>query len=152
MKTFDFTTGANSSLALSQKYLTELFDQRKFITVEEIDENRNEYQNRLYWFWLSIISKATFHKYGMTKNDWHEFFKRKFLGMPMHVIEINSQVYEIIKSLSTTELSKSDLFPGYLKEIELFVKVDLANEGFEIYLPSRKDKDIKKLYEKYGNN
>ena len=47
------------------------------VTVVRHRERRSVDQNRLLWLWIKCISDET----GQDKDDLHEYFKQKFLGV-----------------------------------------------------------------------
>lgn len=77
----------------------------------EWGSSRSNLQNNLYWKILEIISEHTRH----SKEELHEFFKAKFLG---DKIEIMDEPF--ICSRSTTKLT-IDEFSKYLSDIRFYV-------------------------------
>jgi len=50
------------------------------VRIEPFEGNRSADQNRLYWMWLTDASTTCINEHaGKTKDEWHLFFKRKFL-------------------------------------------------------------------------
>lgn len=51
------------------------------VTVTELEDARSLEQNKLYWHFLGEISdQAKLNGIGATKEGWHLYFRRKFLG------------------------------------------------------------------------
>ena len=82
------------------------------LTIEKHRKKRTDSQNNLYWKMLQIIEEDTGH----SKDDLHEFFKRKFLG---DKIEVLGEPFVI--SRSTTKLN-TKTFSTYLLDIRFFIK------------------------------
>jgi hypothetical protein len=93
--------------------------------VEIREKKRSLPQNKYYWKLIEIISNDT----GYTKDELHESFKSKFLGM-VECKTIFGDVYE--RPESSTELTKEN-FTKYLNKIHAFAAMQNIN------LPTLKD-------------
>lgn len=104
-------------------------------------ELRRSAQNRLYWAWITNMSKATVNEYaGWSKEDWHFEMKKRFLvpiferDEPEYALTIETlrTVYRtgmkqeserlhkyVVKETSTTQASVQQ-FSEYLTEIQRF--------------------------------
>lgn len=81
------------------------------VTVKGEKEQRRNSQNRLYWQVLTEISEQLGHG---TDEVWHEYFKRKFLGVK-EVILPDGQIH--YAGLSSADLTVGD-FTDYITSIE----------------------------------
>lgn len=123
------------------------------IITDELEKRRNN-QNRLMWFWINFITNTKQGEgKGRSKEDWHNFFKIKFLKS--YLIEIDGEYQKyyddfadllaiitnkknrenaityFVKSLSTTELTVKTM-AKYLTDIDNYARDELA-----ILLPVR---------------
>lgn len=87
------------------------------IVVKKKDTKRTSQQNRLYRKWLTIIEEAT----GQDADMLHEFFKNKFLDIPVESIFGE----DVKRNISTTKLSTIE-FTNYLDKINAFVSTELG--------------------------
>ena len=92
------------------------------IKIEKIRSKRSTRQNRLWWLYMTIISKEI----GYTKDEIHEICKFKFLKKEK-VDENTGEVFEYIGSSSG--LSKSE-FADLITDL-----IRWASETFGIILP-----------------
>ena len=109
-----------------QHYEAEVKKKRKDRTID---------QNSLYWLWITCISMET----GQDKEDIHEFFKKKYLGMK----ECQAFNLTFFIPCSTTKLDTVQM-KNYLDEIQIFSNVELG-----IVLPDPKDLQWKSFYDHY---
>lgn len=92
------------------------------IKIEKLRSKRSTQQNRLYWLYVTIISKEL----GYTKEEMHDLIKYKFLKAEK-VFEKTGEVFEYLKSSS--ELTKSE-FADFVTDL-----IRWASENFDIILP-----------------
>lgn len=92
------------------------------VSAEPWHKQRSLAQNRLYWWWLGLISEFYEDSHGkhFSDEDWHEYFKRKFLRARLR--KVRRSKLKVQKS--TTDLSVVQ-FSGYLTKIEQFCNDDL---------------------------
>lgn len=91
------------------------------VTVEEHKAKRSNAQNRRYWALLRQISESAFvngRQYG--DDAWHEFFKRRFIGL-----EELPGGHE--SGISTATLDVAG-FGEYMEQIEAYAATDLGIE------------------------
>lgn len=93
-------------------------------------------QNALMWLWYTCMEDST----GQPKEDFHEYYKQKFLGRDIYIGQTPSRVYG-----STTDLNTAQ-FTNYLEK----VKADAATE-FGIILPLPEDKYYSEFVAEYKN-
>lgn len=93
-------------------------------------------QNALMWMWFKCMEDAT----GTPKNDFHDYYKAKFLGRE---IAVGSKWVHVIGS--TTELNSLQM-TEYLNRIQ----VDAAQE-FGISLPLPADRHYQNFISEYSN-
>lgn len=99
------------------------FDNKRVeITIQKLKSTRSLQQNRLWWLYMTIISKEI----GYTKEEIHEICKFKFLKREK-VDEITGEVFPYLES--TTKLSKSD-FADMVNDL-----IQWSAETFGISLP-----------------
>lgn len=108
--------------ALIQKDLKSLKEARYEITIEKVKSKRSLQQNKLWWVYMTILSKDI----GYTKEEIHAICKMKFLKREK-VIEGTGEILEYLES--TTTLNKSD-FSDMTSEL-----IRWAAETFDIVLP-----------------
>lgn len=92
------------------------------ITIDIVKSNRSQQQNRLWWLYMTILSKEI----GYTKEETHDICKFKFLKREK-VIEATGEILPYLQS--TTKLSKSE-FSDMTSEL-----IRWAAETFNIILP-----------------
>jgi hypothetical protein len=92
------------------------------VTIEKLKSTRSVQQNRLWWLYVSIISKEV----GYSKEEMHEILKFKFLKREK-VDEKTGEVFEYIGS--TIKLNKTD-FADMVNDL-----IRYAAETFNIVLP-----------------
>ncbi len=71
------------------------------ITIQKLKSTRSLQQNRLWWLYVTIISKEI----GYSKEEFHEILKYKFLKREK-VFEKTGEIFEYIGS--TAKLSKTE--------------------------------------------
>lgn len=122
-------------IPINKEFLVEI----KELTKKDL---RSTCQNRLYWEWTSAASSTDINEHaGSTKEEWHFYFKKKFLvpiferddlGYAAMLVALR-KVYKqgmkgecdvllnhIVQETSTTDCSILQ-FSEYLNEIELFL-------------------------------
>ena len=101
--------------------------------------HRSPDQNRLYWLWLTCLADETGH----SKDDLHEFFKRRFLSaMEKSLFEGR---HSISVTPSTAHLDTKEM-TGYLECIRHFA----MNEA-GVLLPDPREQGWEEFYERYKN-
>lgn len=88
------------------------------ITIQKLSSKRSLQQNRLWWLYVTILSKEL----GYNKEELHEVLKFKFLKRE-RVIEKTGEVFEYIES--TTKLNKSD-FADMVSDLIRWASQDLG--------------------------
>lgn len=90
-------------------------DQAWLITFQRLEEKRRDVQNRRYWAIMhEIAEQLKINDQQMTAEVWHEWAKRRFIG----VREIVLPDGEIaILGMTSTELSVAD-FSDYMQMLE----------------------------------
>lgn len=117
-------------------YLKNLdFSKRYILEIKVQREQRSISQNSLYWLWLACLQDET----GETKDNLHEYFKTKFLG----VDERQCFGHHFFLPNTTTKLDTLQ-FKNYLDRIQEFASVELG-----ITLPDPKDLYWEEFYEHY---
>ena len=89
------------------------------VTIARHRERRTMDQNRLLWLWVNCISDET----GQDKDDLHEYFKQKFLGLDTKTLW-GVQVYKPVSTASLDTLQ----FTQYLERIRAFAAAELGIE------------------------
>ena len=102
--------------------LREFEGKRVEIKIQKLKSVRSHQQNRLWWLYMTIISKDT----GYTKDEIHEICKMKFLKKSK-VIEKTGEIMEYLGS--TAELNKMD-FADMVSEL-----IRWSAESLDIILP-----------------
>jgi hypothetical protein len=102
---------------------------RIHLTIEKQKSTRSGQQNRLYWFYVSIIA----NELGYSKDELHEIFKFKFLKQEK-VDERTGEVFQFIGS--TSRLSKTE----FGEMIDALIQ--FAAETFSIILPTPNANDF----------
>lgn len=97
------------------------------LTIKKKWNKRSLSQNKLYWLWVTIISKDL----GYTENELHTLLKGKF--GPKKAIVVGGKTYNIPKS--TTDFTK-----GEFVEFMFFVEKQAAE--LNILLPHPEDLDM----------
>lgn len=92
------------------------------IIIKKVKSQRSVQQNRLWWLYMTILSKDL----GYTKEEIHELCKYKFLKREK-VFEKTGEIFEYIES--TTKLNKMD-FSDMTSEL-----IRWSAETFNIILP-----------------
>lgn len=87
------------------------------ITIKLHQKKRNNEQNKLYWATLNDIAEATQY----SAEVWHEYFKRKFIGLEEY--EVMGEVVQ--KGISTTTLTVSE-FADYVTRVQQFAASELG--------------------------
>ena len=93
-------------------------------------------QNSLMWMWFKCLEEAT----GQDANDWHEYYKAKFL---MRHVTLNGKVFAV--PMSTTKLTTEQM-SVYMDKI----KLDALYE-WDVHLPKDEDKYYENFVEDYRN-
>lgn len=88
------------------------------VLIRKVKKSRTLDQNKLYWFYLEIVSEYT----GSLSEDLHEYFKRKFL--PPQKITVMGKT--IVIPRSTTRLSTHE-FSEYLDKIDNLTGVPIPD-------------------------
>lgn len=91
-------------------------------------------QNALMWMWYKCMEEAT----GTPKNDFHDYYKQKFLSRQIAIGRRWLTVPGSTKDLNTLQMT------NYLEK----VKADAAVE-FGIILPLPDDKNIQSFIQEY---
>lgn len=94
------------------------------VEVKPYRKKRSLEQNALYWNWLTVLEEQT--ELGYRKEELHEAFKYRFLGMEKKKTVLG-QDYETIRS--TTSLNTKE-FTEYLDKVLAFAML------YDIQLPS----------------
>lgn len=89
------------------------------VTIVRHRERRTMDQNRLLWLWVNCISDET----GQDKDDLHEYFKQKFLGVDTKTL----WGVQVCKPVSTASLDTLQ-FTQYLERIRAFAAAELGIE------------------------
>jgi len=128
-----FIINDNRRLSDAIQYIAGLPDKTWQIDVKEYKPNRSNSQNNLLWMWYEVISAYT----GDTKEELHDKFKTKFLGVVEKEIVFRDESGEIQTEIlrrprSTTTLTTKE-FTEFLEKIELTVMA--AFPGFILPKP-----------------
>lgn len=83
---------------------------------------RSNQQNKLYWHYLGVIEQDT----GTFADDLHYFFREKLLPKKSLKIKGHKGAYEVMRPMSTTELSKAE-FGEYMEKICSIVQIPIPN-------------------------
>ena len=100
--------------------------------------NRSTKANNLYWKWMQCLE----HETGQDKNDYHKYFKQKFIGTK---IEKGLKNVDIIIEPSTKKML-SKPFNYYMKKVQ----AEAATE-FNVVVPLPEDLGFDEFYNKYSN-
>lgn len=126
LKYFSNVTEGKFQKNVSQLIASELrhFEGKRVqLTIEKLKSSRSAEQNRLWWMYITILSKEL----GYSKDEIHEIAKFKFLKCE----KVNERTGEIFEYLgSTAKLSKSE-FADLVTELQQW-----AAQTFSIVLPS----------------
>lgn len=104
------------------------------ITIKRKADPRTVSQNSLMWMWYKCLEDAT----GQDKDDWHEYYKLKFLSRTVNVNGRECRVGGSTARLTTAQMS------AFLDKVQ----ADAATE-FGITLPLPADKYYAEFAETY---
>jgi hypothetical protein len=96
---------------------------------------RSTKANRLYWVWMQCLEDET----GQDKNDFHDYFKDKFIGYSIK--EFNER--SIIKEPSTKGMLQRPFY-DYMKKVQ----AEAATE-FSVTVPLPEDQGYDEFIEHY---
>jgi len=107
-------------------------EENQTIRLEEIKQTRSQWQNRLYWAYISDLTKC-FDEKGIfiTQDDLHEWLRQKLIKWRYKTNPITWNRMIIRKS--TAKLNKKE-FSTYIKDIEKYMI-----QTYEIACPLRTD-------------
>ena len=93
------------------------------VEVSKCTNNRSLAQNRLYWLYMSQISKGYDLSHGKqhSPETWSEYFKHQFLDSK--IIEVRG---EVIKQTKTTTKLNTKEFTDYLERIDIYCADELG--------------------------
>lgn len=106
------------------------------LSIKRKTKPRTISQNALMWMWFKYMEEYT----GTPKEDFHDYYKARFLGRD---IEIRGRLVHVIRS--TTELNTLEM-TDYLNKIQ----ADAATE-FRIPLPLPTDRHYQSFIDEYRN-
>lgn len=106
------------------------------LSIKRKTKPRTISQNALMWMWFKCMEEST----GTPKEDFHDYYKARFLGRE---IEIRGRLVHVIRS--TTELNTLEM-TDYLNKIQ----ADAATE-FRIPLPLPADRQYQSFIDEYRN-
>lgn len=106
------------------------------LSIKRKTKPRTISQNALMWMWFKYMEEYT----GTPKEDFHDYYKARFLGRD---IEIRGRLVHVIRS--TTELNTLEM-TDYLNKIQ----ADAATE-FRIPLPLPADRQYQSFIDEYRN-
>lgn len=106
------------------------------LSIKRKTKPRTISQNALMWMWFKYMEEYT----GTPKEDFHDYYKARFLGRE---IEIRGRLVHVIRS--TTELNTLEM-TDYLNKIQ----ADAATE-FRIPLPLPADRQYQSFIDEYRN-
>lgn len=106
------------------------------LSIKRKTKPRTISQNALMWMWFKYMEDYT----GTPKEDFHDYYKARFLGRD---IEIRGRLVHVIRS--TTELNTLEM-TDYLNKIQ----ADAATE-FRIPLPLPADRHYQSFIDEYRN-
>lgn len=106
------------------------------LSIKRKTKPRTISQNALMWMWFKYMEEYT----GTPKEDFHDYYKARFLGRD---IEIRGRLVHVIGS--TTELNTLQM-TDYLNKIQ----ADAATE-FRIPLPLPADRQYQSFIDEYRN-
>jgi hypothetical protein len=98
-------------------------------------KNRSTKANALYWLWMKCLEDET----GQPKEDYHDYFKDKFIGVSIK--EVNGR--KIIKEPSTKKMLSPE-FNNYMKKVQSEAAIE-----FSVVVPLPEDQGFDEFYEKY---
>ena len=114
-------------------YVDKLPEGKRFdVSVKVHREKRTVDQNRLLFLWIGCVSLET----GYFKDEVHEIFKKKFLGI--EVFEIWGERVERLRSTANLDTKQ---FSDYLDRIQQFASTEMG-----IILPNPKDQYFEQFY------
>lgn len=117
-------------------YVDKLPEGKRFdVSVKVHREKRTVDQNRLLFLWIGCVS----HETGYFKDEVHEIFKKKFLGI--EVFEIWGERVERLRSTANLDTKQ---FSDYLDRIQQFASTEMG-----IILPNPKDQYFEQFYQQY---
>ena len=106
------------------------------LSIKRKTKPRTISQNALMWMWFKYMEEYN----GTPKEDFHDYYKARFLGRD---IEIRGRLVHVIRS--TTELNTLEM-TDYLNKIQ----ADAATE-FRIPLPLPADRQYQSFIDEYRN-
>lgn len=100
-------------------------------------KRRGTKANALYWLWMKCLEDET----GQSKDDYHDYFKDKFIGYSIK--EFNER--SIIKEPSTAKML-SKPFNEYMKKVQAEAAIEFntvvplpEDQGFDQFIEHYKD-------------
>jgi len=108
------------------------------LSVKPYRKPRSRNQNSLYWMWLSVLEKESGS--GHTREDFHDYFKWKYLALEDIVICGESMT----RTPSTVHLNTLEM-TEYLNKIHLF-----AHDTLNCHLPYPEDAAYEAMVNQYG--
>jgi hypothetical protein len=92
------------------------------VVIRKAKSKRHDMQNRLMWAWFTLLQDETEH--GYIKENWHEFFKVKFIKPEMEMIYMYG-IETPSGAVTTTDKGVKE-FAKYLEKIDFWVVTELG--------------------------
>ena len=112
-----------------------LLEKESIINLSLKRKKRSVNANNLYWKWLKCLEDET----GQPKEDYHDYFKDKYIGVSTKVVFGKT----IIKEPTTTNKNTKE-FSEYMKSVK-----HESLHDFNINLPNPDDLGYKEFIDKY---
>lgn len=118
------------------------------LDIKVVSENRTVTQNSYYWALITMIGGEL----GNTKNQMHEFFKRKYAKVSDEIIDKIQVKGEEIKFIKSTSTLNKNEFNNYIDFIIDFASLQgIQTFDFKYYQENKLEIDRKnKEYEYYN--
>lgn len=127
--------GGEVTMEQSFDYLCSLLRNGVYtVKIARKTEPRTISQNSLMWLWYKCLEEST----GTPKDDWHDYYKAKFLGRVVTVGGRQWRVTGSTKDLNTVQMT------DYLNKVQ----ADAAAE-FGIMLPLPSDRHYQAFVDEY---
>jgi hypothetical protein len=130
-------TDGKVSMDKSFDFMCSLLRNGKYtVKIERKKESRSIPQNSLMWMWFKCMEEAT----GQPKEDFHAYYKRKFL---MRQVNIKGHWVDVVGETKTLSSSQ---FSEFLEKIKADAAID-----FGIMLPLPEDRMYRDFVDEYKN-
>jgi hypothetical protein len=90
-------------------------DEPWLLTFQKLEEKRRDVQNRRYWAIMhEIAEQLKINEQQMTAETWHEWAKRRFIGV-REIVLPDGEI--VVMGMSSTDLSVAE-FSDYMQMVE----------------------------------